>query len=426
LSSLQENTDLHSSEPTSEHGRVTFSSSVQYSVDFSQGFAEETDTFNFNVTRSRDLSLSSQLSTLQELLSPLSVSETSSRLAKKNGRVYPIELPKPSRLRYLLDVYFWEMDSFFPLLDQVDTKQRIFQALDALGYTDYELIVDVDVQYHGIIALLCNILVMGECMDPEGVDTEDSRPGWTVYIRGRKLIQQYSSLKDVDLDLVRYHTLNAIYMMNCELLQSASHAIATALQVAVIARLNDQSSWGECTPLEKSSRQKLWWTIYFLDRRIAQRNGSPYLIRDTEVAIEEFVPRGGALRETSDEDLSKSDTSNYFQALVNYGKLWGYIWDAFFAAGAKKRGDREEIEVTDTRILFNRKQLPDSLTWNTDMIRIYMANEESEPQVRRRLTLFIVGTIPSTSPFASISNIIIENKSSTHAHPPKPSAISKM
>jgi hypothetical protein len=296
------------------------------------------------------------------------------------------------------------MDSFFPLMDKVDTERRIFQALDALGYSDYELIVDVDVQNHAIMALLCNMLVMGECMDPDGTDAEDSRPGWTIYIRGRKLLQQCSSLKDNDLDLVRYHTLNCLYMMNCELLQSASHAISTAFQVAVNARLNDQSSWGECTPLEMRSRQMLWWTIYFLDRRIAQRNGSPYLIRDTEVAVEEFVPKHKALREDVDDDFSKSDTRDYCQALVNFSKLWGYIWDAFFAARVEKRRDWEEIEIMDTRILFIRKQLPRSLSWNTDTVGTYMVNGENEPQVRRRLALFIVSTIHLTCTLVLMSN----------------------
>jgi hypothetical protein len=239
-------TNTSSGELSIDRRRVTFSSSVQYSIDVSQGLAEETDTFNFNVTRSRNLSLSSQLSALQELLSPRSASKSSCRPNKGNGRLCPLELPKPSRLRHLLNVYFREMDSFFPLLDKDDTEKRIFKALDVLGYSDYELIVDVDAQNYAIMALLCNMLVMGECMDPDEVDAEDSRPGWPIYVRGRKLLQQCSTLKEVDLDLVRYHTLSALYMMHCELLQSASHAISTAVQIAMIGRLNDQGSWGEC------------------------------------------------------------------------------------------------------------------------------------------------------------------------------------
>jgi hypothetical protein len=135
--------------------------------------------------------------------------------------------------------------------------------------------------------------------------------------------------------------------------------------------------WSKLTPRpreigtspEKTSRQTLWWTIYFLDRRISQRNGTPYLIRETEVAVEEFVPKNDSLGDI---------------------KLWGQIWDTFFAAAARKRGDWEEIEITDTRILFIRKQLPSHLTWNTDMVGTYMAMGEGEPQIRRRLALFIV------------------------------------
>jgi hypothetical protein len=144
------------------------------------------------------------------------------------------------------------------------------------------------------------------------------------------------------------------------------------------------------TSLEKTSRQTLWWTIYFLDRRISQRNGTPYLIRETEVAVEEFMPKNDSSGDIIHEDPAKSGTSSYYQVLVNFSKLWGQIWDTFFAAAAQKREDWEEIDITDTRILFIRKQLPRHLTWNTDMVGTYMAMGESEPQIRRRLTLFIV------------------------------------
>jgi hypothetical protein len=156
--------------------------------------------------------------------------------------------------------------------------------------------------------------------------------------------------------------------------------------------------WSKLTPRpreigtspEKTSRQTLWWTIYFLDRRISQRNGTPYLIRETEVAVEEFVPKNDSLGDIIHEDPEKSGTSSYCQVLVNFSKLWGQIWGTFFAAAARKRGDWEEIEITDTRILFIRKQLPSHLTWNTDMVGTYMAMGEGEPQIRRRLALFIV------------------------------------
>ncbi|TVY43505.1 Activator of stress proteins [Lachnellula subtilissima] len=321
-------------EPSIQRRRVTVSSSVQYAIDFSYGLAEETDTFNLNLSRCRNISLSSQLLALHELSSPSQDDDPPPNL--KNGRIFTIELPKPSRLRHLVTVYFGEMESFFHVLDQDDTRKRVFQALDDLDYSEYETIIDVDAQNHAIIALLCNMLAIGESMDSTSSDMEDSRPGWPTYVRGRKLLQQCSSSNQVDLDLIRYHTLGALYMLNCDLLQSASQAISITVQMSMFARLNDQGSWGKCTTLEKEFRQKLWWTIYYLDRRITQRLGTPYLIRDAEVAVEDFEIQGKSTTKEFNQNPMTVPVTIYYQVLINFSRLWGRIWDTFFAATARK------------------------------------------------------------------------------------------
>lgn len=381
---------------------------------------EETDTFD-NGTGCNNLSLSAQLASLQKLLSAASLGPRNPRPRRySRERVFPIELPRPPRLKYLLGVYFREMDSFFPFLSQADTEARISCTLKALDYSELDLMIDVDVRHHSIIALLCNILVLGECLDPEVKGCNDLRPGWRMYNRGRKLLQHCGSPRIVDMDLVRYHTLSALYMMNSEQLQSAAQAISTAAQLAMVARLNDQSRWAESDADEQLYQQRLWWTIYTLDRRIAQRHGTPYLIRDSEVAVKDFDTQ---LAEQQ-PDLSRSQpvaedqriipiihTNRYMQVLVSLGRLWGYIWDTLYAASAPKRGDWKEVayvsaqspnrndanrridRLTDTRILIIRREVPPTLTWETDKASAYVTNGETEPHIRRRLSIFLVGAI---------------------------------
>jgi hypothetical protein len=79
------------------------------------------------------------------------------------------------------------------------------------------------------------------------------------------------------------------------------------------------------------------------------------------------------------------------QVLVDLGKLWSLIWDTFFAAVALKPQDWKEVEIMDTRILIVQRELAGELTWDTDLLkRVYLAEQESEPYIRRRLAIFIV------------------------------------
>ncbi|KAK3117447.1 hypothetical protein LTR53_001212 [Teratosphaeriaceae sp. CCFEE 6253] len=75
------------------------------------------------------------------------------------------------------------------------------------------------------------------------------------------------------------------------------------------------------------------------------------------------------------------------QSLINLARLWGNVWDTFFAVGATKTGGWMEIEIMDARILNTRRQLPDSLVWDSNEFADYAMNGENELHIRRRLQL---------------------------------------
>lgn len=394
---------------------------------------DETDLFEWDVTCPRNLSLASQLASLREIVRvrPSSPQPPLAGVPPLDG-FFPLELPRPQRLRHLLYVYFRDLHSFFPFLNQDEVGGRIFRALHQLGYSEHVHIIDVDVEHHTVLALLCSMLGMGECLDSEET-SEETRPGWTIFMRGRKLLQHCSSVRWRNLDLISYHTLSAAYLLHSELIRPAAQAIMTAVQMAMFAHLNDQSAWAHCSPEEVSARKRLWWTIYFLDRRISQRSGTAYLIRDHDVAVDEFQSRRQLVandHQASGKTSSGPDSSSdgdYVQVLINLGRVWGHIWDSFFAARAASRGDWEEIELADARILLIRRQLPPELRWNTDeLVTSYLVHGETEPQIRRRLAIFIVGF-----PFLSIgiciwefymlnNTCLLANQSSPHDNSTEP------
>ena len=294
--------------------------------------------------------------------------------------MFLLELPRPERLQELLDVYFRDLDSFFPFIKRDETQAQIEKALHSLGHSDNQLILDIQPEGYSLIALLCNMLAIAESLCAPGAWPYEIRPGWSLFLRGCRLIQHCSPLRHIDFHLIQYYALSSEYLMQSELLYDASRAISTAAQLAMRVRLNEERVWNTATESEIKNRKRLWWTIYFLDQKISQRTGSPYIIRDTEIALPEF------------SQDPKTRTDRYMQVLVDLGRLWSLIWDTFFAASAPKPQDWKEVELMDTRILMVQRDLASELTWNTDILsRVYMAQEEQEPYIRRRLAIFIVG-----------------------------------
>lgn len=145
---------------------------------------------------------------------------------------------------------------------------------------------------------------------------------------------------------------------------------------------------------------QLWWTIYFLDRQISRRSGIPYHIRDTEFDVDDFtknettVNDGPGRLPLHPSTISKS----YMQGLINLARLWGNVWDTFFAVGATKTGDWMEIEIMDARILNTRRQLPETLTWDPNDLTSYTLNGEDELHIRRRLQLYTVSAARNLQP----------------------------
>ena len=350
-----------------------------------------------------DVSLSSQVAAMGAYLS-----RPTSPKPPNSGRHIPksqmlVELPDPPMLQHLLDVYFRDFDCYFPFLQRESTEPRIYTLIRRLGYSSYNRMLLVANQDLALIALTCLMLAMAECLDSEhGACDTDSRPGWPMYLQGFRAVQRFFFTKDIDLDVVRTQCLIAAYLMHSEILRAASHAISVVLQLANDIKLNDQRAWVTETPDEIASRQLLWWTIFFLDRRIAQKASLPYHIRDTEFQVDDFKntssnqqPERSSIEPLSiplaqKGRLSTQTVKDYVQVLINLARLWGQIWDTFFAIGVTRKTDWMEVEIMDTQILNARRQLPSGLTWETSKMTDYALNGEPEPHLRRRLHIYTV------------------------------------
>ena len=352
---------------------------------------------------SDDVSLSSQVAAMGAYLS-----RPTSPKPSNPGRRHPktqllVEFPDPPTLQHLLVVYFRDFDCYFPFLDREETEPRIYAVIRRLGYSSHNRMLLVGTQDLSLIALTSIMLGFAECLDSEAGarDGDSSKPGWNYYLQALRAVQRFFYTKDVDLDVVRTQCLIAAYLMHSEILRAASQAVSVALQLATDIKLNDQRAWSADSPDEILSKQLLWWTIFFLDRRIAQKASLPYHIRDTEFYVEDFKGTDHTRPDEYGHSDPKSPSSlhrakGYVQVLINLARLWGQVWDKFFAIGAKRKTDWMEMEIMDTQILNVRRQLPLSLTWEHGKMAEYALSGEPEPQLRRRLHVY-TACYPSTS-----------------------------
>ncbi len=68
---------------------------------------------------------------------------------------------------------------------------------------------------------------------------------------------------------------------------AAYNTIGAAGRLCFQLGLHQQSSWRSHTPFEIHMRQRIFWTLYFLDRSISLSCGRPYCIREADIDIEQ-------------------------------------------------------------------------------------------------------------------------------------------
>lgn len=76
--------------------------------------------------------------------------------------------------------------------------------------------------------------------------------------------------------------------MHTDMPNAAYNVAGLACRASFQFGLHQQSFWGDdCSPYLAHMRQRLFWTVYFIDRRISLSCGRPYAIRDSDIDLDE-------------------------------------------------------------------------------------------------------------------------------------------
>lgn len=363
---------------------------------------EEMNTFDLQVQAGNSISLSSQLMSLSRILGARSNSPPPfSDKTRTTEPILSLQLPNLELLQDLIEVFFRDMNFLLPILNQNETIPRITRTLKALGYNERTGVVSSCADHAVFLGIILYISAIADTEAPDSrVDT--ARLGWDWFQKGQQLSKYFAAMKPGDLDRVCYYTLGAVYLLRLELLSHASAYVMQAWNAATVTGMNDQSSWPRASYSTTLTRQKLWWALYYLDTHVARRRGRPYFIRDSEVAVTDFVPQLSILTKHTAQEftpvhehpLSLGDTGirdmEYYQTSANFGHLWKQIWDTLFSAKRGHYADAQDVEILDARILYLERITPSSLKWKGQKVFCQQNQGESEIFVRRRLLCQLV------------------------------------
>jgi len=178
-------------------------------------------------------------------------------------------------------------------------------------------------------------------------------PGWNWFLAADSLLGKRKLSGQADLCLIQFLIYEAFYLMHADKSSAAYNAIGIACRLSFQFGLHNQPRWDQrCDPFSIHMRQRVFWTVYFVDRRIALSCGRPYGIRDSDIRVEkpawlhDKALSPGHPLPPSDPDRS---AIMYLICMVEFGKLAGDVWDTMFAANGDTFST-EAVAILDAKI----------------------------------------------------------------------------
>ncbi|KAK5168855.1 uncharacterized protein LTR77_006164 [Saxophila tyrrhenica] len=158
-----------------------------------------------------------------------------------------------------------------------------------------------------------------------------------------------------DLSLIQFLIFEAFWLTHEDRPNAAYNTAGLACRLCFQFGLHQQSRWLHSNDeYQIHMKQRILWTAYFVDRRIALSCGRPYSMADRDIAVD--LPAwldDRKLHPNQPLPQPDAETSDlpYLACMVNFAKLGGEIWDQMFSAGASKSTPKAEtIAILDAKI----------------------------------------------------------------------------
>jgi hypothetical protein len=256
----------------------------------------------------------------------------------------------------LIARFFEQINPYYPSLNENEFRGQLAELVAPT--TEPRLLNKPD--RYQLVALANLMMAEVRLLSDEWIETE-AVPGWAHFWRAEGILRRLVWQGNGNRLTVQCLIVKARYLMYLEHGSAAHETICRAVRLCFQLGLHDKSSWTACSPFECVMRERIFWTVFYLERSVALNCGYPYLIRETDIQV--GIPAAyddQALFPDKPLPLELAETRSYapnLAASIKWSRLTAEIWDAMFAANHAPI-DPEFVTSMDARILYTMNHLP--------------------------------------------------------------------
>ena len=289
-----------------------------------------------------------------------------------------------------IDIFFTHVNPLYPCLNEnwFRTQLKTLQQ----GKNDYgsadraQLIALTNLIYSEV-----QILVR-DCTESDRI------PALLEFTRADQILSDLTWLGNGNMLTIHCLLVKARYLLYIEKCASAYETMGRVVHLCYRLGLNNQDVWEKASPFDRVMRQRLFWTVFYLERKIALLAGAPYLVQQSDINVD-LPPALDDQLMMPDRPLPNEATGNssvpYLVTAVKWGKLSSEIWDTVFGVHAQRPTSPEYVAATDALIGYTIKQMPAHLQWKNVCHHLNGTGEVNPLIARQSFTLHLA-CLPSS------------------------------
>ncbi|KAI9743674.1 MAG: hypothetical protein M1818_002990 [Claussenomyces sp. TS43310] len=269
-----------------------------------------------------------------------------------------------TELRHSVDVFFSYLNPHYPCLNENQFRAQLE------SYLANDSRQNSNADRYQFMALLNLIQAEVKILSHQS-NGSNRVPGWKEFCRAEKIMNYFIWLGNGNMLTIQCLVIKARYLLYIEKADSAYDTIGRVVRLCFQLGLHDQPSWKDLSAYETVMRQRIFWTVFYLERNIAFNCGSPYLIRESDFQVDlpgSYDDMCMFPNEPLPQETPERSYGPYLVGAAKWGKLCSEIWDAIF--GIQKRSNQEFAASMDARVVYTLGQLPAHLQWQRNMHRL--------------------------------------------------------
>ncbi|KAF9886578.1 hypothetical protein FE257_011350 [Aspergillus nanangensis] len=264
------------------------------------------------------------------------------------------------RLNAVTATFFSQINPYYPCLNENEFRGQIGALTRSAAATSKIPMMTRPDRYQ--LVALVNLMEAEVRLLSDDWAHEEAIPGWTNFWRAERILGRLIWQGNGNRLTMQCLIVKARYFLHLEHRSAAHETITRVVRLIFQLGYHDSSSWEAWSPFERVMRQRIFWTVFFLERSFSLNCGYPYLIREADIKVD--LPIACDDHELfPDQPLpdQPAEMQSYGPSLivaVKWARLSAEIWDSMSAVNRAQPATAEFVVSMDARIVYIMNNLP--------------------------------------------------------------------